>query len=72
MAKFKWHKMGDKYPQDFDAQYLLLGENGMLYISALESHGDYYLFRSYYNHYCYINSEKIKAWAKIPEYREVK
>ena len=71
MAKFKWHAMADEYPEDFDAQYLLLGKDGMLYMSTLEIHGDYYLFRSYYNHYYYINSEKIKAWAKIPEY-EVK
>jgi len=68
MAKFKWHVMTDEYPVDFDAQYLLLGEDGKLYVSVLESFNDCYLFRSHYNHYWYMNSEKIKAWAKIPEY----
>jgi len=73
MAEFKWHKMADERPQNQDARYLLLGNGGGLYVGRISTLRCFNGSTSFHipNHRDgYMVSNKIKAWAEIPEYRE--
>lgn len=74
MPELKWHAMADERPTDEDARYLLLGNGGGMYvgrISTLRCYNGSTSFHIPNRRNGFMTSEKIKAWAKIPEY-EVK
>lgn len=69
MAEFEWHKMADERPTNKNARYLLLGNGGGLYVGRISTPRSFHIP----NHrYGYMMSNKIKAWAEIPEYEEIK
>lgn len=68
MTGFEWHDMADEQPNDRDADYLLVGNRGALYIGQLCTYGDEFYVRN--NRSPYLGPNKIKAWAKIPAYGE--
>jgi len=75
MTEFKWHAMADERPENPDARYLLLGNGGGLYvgrISTLRCADGSTVFHIPNHRDGYMTSNKIKAWAEVPEYREVK
>ena len=65
MAEFKWHKMADERPTNVSVSYLLLGNGGGLYVGRISTPTSFHIP----NHRDgYMTSNKIKAWAEIPEY----
>ena len=73
MAEFQWHKMADELPENSNARYLFLGNGGGLYvgtISTLRCHDGSMSFHIPNHRSSFITSNRIKAWAEIPEYGE--
>lgn len=71
MAEFEWHAMADERPTNKNARYLLLGNGGGLYVGRISTLRCYDGSMSFHipNHRDgYMVSNKIKAWAEIPEY----
>ena len=72
MAEFHWHAMADERPQNLDARYLLLGNGGGLYVGRVSTPmcADGSTAFHIPNHRDgFMGSNKIKAWAEIPEYK---
>lgn len=70
MTDFKWHKMADEKPTDKDANYLLLGNGGGLYVAReliTYANGNmcFYVPNNRSN---YFYADSIKAWALIPKF----
>lgn len=73
MPILHWHAMADERPENITARYLLLGNGGGLYvgrISTLRCANGMTSFHIPNHRDVYMLSNKIKAWAEIPEYME--
>lgn len=71
MAEFKWHKMADERPTNEMGKYLLIGKRGGMYLANGFHVWEYSQRKSFYipnNRSGYMDFDKIKAWAEIPEY----
>ena len=75
MAEFRWHTMADECPEFGDGDYVVLGLKGALYYAnRYEPWGPNSLRMFFYlpnNRNPYMDSEKVRAWAKIPPFEEV-
>jgi hypothetical protein len=75
MSEFKWHLMADEQPTDEDATYLVMGKRGAMYLAS-----GFHVWwhdgrRSFYipnNRHGYMDFDKVRAWAVIPEFKEGK
>lgn len=75
MAEFEWHAMADERPENLDARYLLLGNGGGMYVGRISTPRCSNGMMSFHipNHRDgFMVSNKIRAWAEIPEYEEGK
>lgn len=71
MAELKWHEMADERPENLDARYLLLGNGGGLYVGRISNPRCSNGMMSFHipnNRDGFMVSNKVRAWAEIPEY----
>lgn len=70
-----WHRMTDEKPNDEKGRYLLLDKYGAMYIANGFHIWEHNQHKSFYipnNRNGYMDFDKVKAWAMIPEMEEDK
>ena len=69
MTEFRWHATADELPAQGLGKYLLLGKGGAIYVATSYSHESFYVPN---NRHAFKDASSVRAWAEIPEYKEVR
>lgn len=75
MSEFKWHLMSKQQPTDKRATYLIMGKRGAMYLASGFHVWEHSGRKSFYipnNRSGYMDFDKVRAWAVIPEFEEGK